>query len=94
MGSIRKDSVAGPYGLGEGNERGEIFTEWCKQNEFCIMNTWFKRHKRRLYTWISPDKQTRNQIDYICINKRFRNAINQSVTKPSVDCNSGHQLLF
>ena len=35
----------------------------------CILLTehkfWFQHHKRRLYTWISPDGQYWNQIDYI-----------------------------
>ena len=30
-----------------------------------IANTLFQQHKRRLYTWTSPDGQHRNQIDYI-----------------------------
>ena len=30
-----------------------------------IANTLFQQHKRRLYTWTSPDGQRRNQIDYI-----------------------------
>ena len=30
-----------------------------------ITNTLFQQHKRRLYTWTSPDGQHRNQIDYI-----------------------------
>ena len=34
-----------------------------------ITNTLFQQHKRRLYTWTSPDGQHRNQIDYIFIAK-------------------------
>ena len=30
-----------------------------------IANTLFQQHKRRLYTWTSPDGQHQNQIDYI-----------------------------
>ena len=30
-----------------------------------IANTLFQQHKRRLYTWTSPDGQYRNQTDYI-----------------------------
>ena len=30
-----------------------------------IANTLFQQHRRRLYTWTSPDGQHQNQIDYI-----------------------------
>ena len=30
-----------------------------------IANTLFQKHKRRLYTWTSPDGQYRNQMNYI-----------------------------
>ena len=30
-----------------------------------ITNTLFQQHKRRLYTWTSPDGQHQNQTDYI-----------------------------
>ena len=30
-----------------------------------MANTLFQQHKRRLYTWTSPDGQHRNQIDYL-----------------------------
>ena len=30
-----------------------------------VANTLFQQHKRRLYTWTSPDGQHWNQIDYI-----------------------------
>ena len=36
-----------------------------QENALLIANTLFQQHKRRLYTWTSPDGQHRNQIDYI-----------------------------
>ena len=30
-----------------------------------VANTLFQQHKRRLYTWTSPDGQHQNQINYI-----------------------------
>ena len=38
-------------------------------------NTLFQQHKRRLYTWTSPDGQHRNQIDYILCSQRWRSCI-------------------
>ena len=42
-----------------------MLTEFCQENALVIENTLFQQHKRRLYTWTSPDGQYRNQIDYI-----------------------------
>ena len=44
------------------NEAGQRLTEICQENAPVITNTLFEQHKRRLYTWTSPDGQ---QIDYI-----------------------------
>ena len=46
------------------NEAGQRLIEFCQENALVIANTLFQ-HKRRLYTWTSPDGQHRNQIDYI-----------------------------
>ena len=35
---------------------------FCQENALVIANTLFQQHKRRLYTWTSPDGQHRNQI--------------------------------
>ena len=51
--------------LGVQNEAGQRLTEFCQQNALVIANTLFQPHKRRLYTWTSPDGQHQNQIDYI-----------------------------
>ena len=39
--------------------------EFCQENALVIANTLFQQHKRRLYSWTSPDGQHWNQIDYI-----------------------------
>ena len=43
--------------------------EFCQENALVIANTLFQQHKRRLYTWTSPDGQHQNQIDYILCSK-------------------------
>jgi len=60
-------SAVGLYGLGEKNEAGEQLEDFCLEHEMALANTMFKQHPRRLYTWTSPDGNTRNQIDYISI---------------------------
>ena len=57
--------VTGKFGLGVQNEAGQRLIEFCQENTLVIANTLFQQHKRRLYTWASPDGQHQNQIDYI-----------------------------
>ena len=67
--------VTGKLGLGVQNEVGQRLTEFCQENALIIANTLFQQHKRRLYTWTSPDGQHRNQIDYILRSQRWRSSI-------------------
>ena len=39
------------------NEAGQRLIEFCQENALVIANTFFQQHKRRLYTWTSPDGQ-------------------------------------
>ena len=55
--------VTGKFGLGVWNEEGQRLIEFCQENTLVIANTLFQKHKRRLYTWTSPDSQHQNQID-------------------------------
>ena len=54
----------------------------------------FQQHKRRLYTWTSPDGQHLNQIDYILCSQRWRSSIQSAKTRPGADCSSDHELLI
>ena len=58
-----------------------------------IANTLFHQHKRRLYTWTSPDGQHQNQIDYILFKQRWRSTIQSVKTRPGADCGSDHEIL-
>ena len=57
VGSQDIPGVAGKFGLGVQNEAGQRLTEFYQENTLVIANTLFQKHKRILYTWISPDGQ-------------------------------------
>ena len=57
VGSQEIPGVTGKFDLGLWNEAGERLIEFCKENALVIANTLFQQHKRRLYTWTSPDGQ-------------------------------------
>ena len=86
--------VTGKFGLGIRNEAGQRLIEFCQENALVIANTLFQQHKRRLYTWTSPDGQYRNQIDYTLCNQRWRNSIKSAKTRLGADCGSDHELLI
>ena len=62
--------VTGKFGLGIQNETGQRLIEICQENALIIENTLFQQHKRRLYTWTSPDGQHWNQIENILCSQR------------------------
>ena len=55
--------MAGKYGLGSRNERGNRWVQWCAAHSQVITNTCFQEHLRRLWTWGSPGGDVKNQID-------------------------------
>ena len=69
VGSQEIPGVTGKFGLGVQNKAGQRLTELFQENSLVIANTLFQQHKRRLYTWTSPDGQHQNQIDYILCSK-------------------------
>ena len=47
--------VTSKFGRGVQNEAGQRLIEFCQENTLVIANTLFQQHKRRLYTWTSPE---------------------------------------
>ena len=65
VGSQETHGVTGKFVLGVPNETGQRLIQFCQENALVIANTLFQQHKRRFYTWTSPDDQQQNQTDYI-----------------------------
>ena len=86
--------ATGKFGLRVQNEAGQRLIEFCQENSLVIANTHFQQHKRRLYTWTSPDGQHQNQIDYIICSQRWRISIQSAKTRPGADYGSDHELLI
>ena len=82
------------FDFGVQNEAGQRLIEFYQENALVIANTLSQQHKRRLYTWTSPDGQHRNQTDYILCSQRWRDSIPSAKTRPGADCGSDHELLI
>ena len=77
-----------------GFSRQEYWSEVPLPSPREVTITHFQQHKRRLYTWTSPDGQHRNQIDYILCSQRWRSSIQSAKTRPGADYGSDHELLI
>ena len=85
VGSQETPGVTGKFGLGVQNEAGQRLTEFCQENALVIANTLFQQHKKRLYTWTSPDGQCQNQTGYILCSQRWRSSIQSAKTRLGAD---------
>ena len=94
VGSQEIPGVTTKFSLGVQNEAGHRLIEFCQENTPVIANTLFQQHKRRLYTWTSPDGQYWKQIDYILCNQRWKSSIPSARTRQGADCGSDHELLI
>ncbi|VDP58389.1 unnamed protein product, partial [Schistosoma curassoni] len=75
------EDIMGRHGLEQRNENGERFANLCAFNKLVIGGTIFPHKCIHKATWISPDHTTENQIDHICINKKFRRTMEDVRTR-------------
>lgn len=79
------ETTTGNYGYGERNCRGNRLIDFARENNFAIMNTFFKKNNKQRWTWRSPNGKAKNEIDYILTNLH-RNIYNiqvLNITYPS-----------
>jgi len=70
-----------------------MLIDFCERNGLIVTNTWFKKPKRRLYTWKVPGDGSRHHLDCILVKHRFRNSVKDVQTLPGADIDSDHNLL-
>ena len=87
------EEVMGKQALGEMNDNGERFAELCGTNNLVIGGSIFPHKRVHKATWISPDQNTENQIDHICISRKFRRSLMDCRVKRGADAASDHHLL-
>ena len=70
------EQVIGSHGTAsQTNDNGDRLLSFCNTNGLCIGNTYFVHKIIHKKTWRSPDGVTKNEIDYICINNRWRSGL-------------------
>ena len=94
VGTQEIPGVTGKLGLGVQNEAGQIANRVLLRECTHHSKHPLQQHKRRLYTWTSPDGQYRNQTDYILCRQRWRNSVQTAITRPRAGCGSDHELLI
>ncbi|KAJ8384508.1 hypothetical protein AAFF_G00204230 [Aldrovandia affinis] len=62
-------------------------------NGLSIGNTFFKHKQIHKMTWVSPDGNTRNELDYICTSTRWRSSLVDVRSHRGADVGSDHYLV-
>ncbi|XP_073668649.1 uncharacterized protein [Paramisgurnus dabryanus] len=92
--NLGKELIMGTQALGEMNENGELFTDFCAFNDLVIGGSVFQHKDIHKETWISPDGNTKNQIDYIKISRKWRRSLQDTRSQRGADVASDHHLVI
>uniref|UniRef100_A0A914UST4 Reverse transcriptase domain-containing protein n=1 Tax=Plectus sambesii TaxID=2011161 RepID=A0A914UST4_9BILA len=63
-----EETFIGPFG-GDRNERGERLAAMAESRRLFIANTFFQKRAGRRWTWISPNGEMKNEINFILTNR-------------------------
>jgi hypothetical protein len=92
--NLGKDLIMGKQALGVMNENGELFSDFCAFNDSVIAGSIFPHRRIHKATWTSPDGRTENQIDHICISRKWRRSLRDTRAMRGADVASDHHLLL
>ncbi|MGL5901241.1 MAG: reverse transcriptase domain-containing protein [Cetobacterium sp.] len=87
------EDIMGCHGLGQMNGNGERLADLCALNNLVIGGSVYPHKNIHKATWVSPNHTTENQIDHICINKKFRRSMQDVRVRRGADVASDHHLL-
>ncbi|GFS11523.1 3-hydroxybutyrate dehydrogenase type 2 [Elysia marginata] len=88
------DRIMGSHGLGEMNDNGERFANFCLFNKMVIGGSIFLHKRVHKATWVSPDNLTENQIDHFCVSQKYRRSLNDVIVQRGADIGLYHHMLL
>ena len=88
------ETIMGKHALGEMNDNGQRLADFCLEHDLVIGGSVFPHKTIHKETWISNDGVTRNQIDHICISRKFRRSLLDVRSYRGADADSDHQLVI
>ncbi|XP_065565936.1 craniofacial development protein 2-like [Artemia franciscana] len=83
----------GRHGLGVRNENGTMLINFAMANDLVIGGSLFPRRDVHKYSWTSPGRAVRNQIDHCLVSRKFRSSIQDGREYRGADVGSYHDLL-
>ena len=84
--------IMGKHSIGTINNNGERLLEICAENGLVIGGSLFPHKPIHKVAWLSPDILIRNQIDHICIKKKFRSSLQDVKVHRGTDITCDHYL--
>ena len=68
-------NVVGKHAVDKQNQNGRRLVDFCLYNEFVITNTFFPHKSVHQTTWMHPKTKKWHMLDYVLVNRKFRNSI-------------------
>ncbi|XP_044573682.1 craniofacial development protein 2-like [Drosophila ananassae] len=87
------ETIMGKHGVGSRSNNGDRLIDLCQTFQLVIGGTVFPHKEVHKYTWTSPNGHTRNQIDHICISKKWRRSLMDVRNRRGASIDSDHELV-
>ncbi|CAF2594900.1 unnamed protein product [Rotaria sp. Silwood2] len=68
-------TVVGKHAVDKQNQNGRRLVDFCLFNGFVITNTFFPHKPVHQTTWMHPKTKQWHMLDYVLVNRKFRNSI-------------------
>lgn len=89
------EAVVGPHGSStRTNNNGDRMRSFCTLNHLCVGNTFYAHKRIHKATWRAPGGRYSNEIDFVCINRRWRSSLLDVKCCRGADIGSDHNLLI
>ncbi|KAI8430992.1 hypothetical protein MSG28_001085 [Choristoneura fumiferana] len=87
----KEEYVLGNFGQGKRSPHGELLVEFLLQHNLTLLNSLYIKNQKNKWTWISPDGNTKNEIDYMTTN--FPKAFTDTAVVTKFNFNTNHRMV-